>query len=139
MTESEWLDRTDPPAMVSPDGPAGRLTDRKARLLASALCRRAWSFLIDKRSQGAVETAEQYADGLAPELRREAAELEAERAIVGIRGHSARWWAATAAFMTAGDRPPLREVVMHTDDHLNRHSRPLGHDAPRRVTSRGRL
>jgi hypothetical protein len=69
MTETEWLEDTDPQEMLEHLRP--ELTERKARLLAASWCRCIWPLLEDPRSRNAIEVAERYADGLAsaPELR----------------------------------------------------------------------
>jgi hypothetical protein len=45
-----------------------RLSPRKARLLAAALCRHHWADIDDVRSKSAVKVAEQYADGKVTEV-----------------------------------------------------------------------
>src|SRR5262245_8398265 len=62
MTEAEWLDCEQPGRML--EFLHARVSPRKWRLLACALCRRVLSLLSDKRSSRAVETAEGFADGL---------------------------------------------------------------------------
>lgn len=61
MKESNWLNSTDPAAML----PIlfGRTTDRKRRLFLCACCRRAWH-LLSRRGRRAVEVGERFADGL---------------------------------------------------------------------------
>jgi hypothetical protein len=80
MTETEWLESTDPQAMLAflleprqrsgnyIHGPA-RPSDRKLRLAACAFLRTVWDQL-DATSQRAVEVAERLADGLAGEAER---------------------------------------------------------------------
>jgi hypothetical protein len=71
MTESEWNTATDPDAMLEFLGRSRfalsksgcRLSARKFRLCAVAVCRRVWPMLADGRLRTAVETAEKYADG----------------------------------------------------------------------------
>lgn len=58
---------TDPREMLTWSRGTGRLSDRKARLLAASCCRRVWPLLCDERSRTAVEVAERYADGQASE------------------------------------------------------------------------
>jgi hypothetical protein len=72
MTESEWLESTDPDEMLAFLRATGKLSERKARLFACATVRRAWHLLTEERSRRAVEAAEGYADDLVPasELRR---------------------------------------------------------------------
>lgn len=74
MTEAEW-DRTDEwrpmwSVLIASAGRDGvRARDRRFRLIACALCRDVWTLLTDEKSRRAVETAEQFADGLSEEAR----------------------------------------------------------------------
>jgi hypothetical protein len=62
MIEAGWLTATDPWPML--DLLAGKVSERRLRLLACACCRRTWHLLADGRSRNAVETSERFADGL---------------------------------------------------------------------------
>src|SRR4051812_8998586 len=74
MTEKQWLRCHDPnemlramhPRAANRKGPKlpGPCSPRKQRLFACACCRKYWDLLTDERSRRAVETAEQFADGL---------------------------------------------------------------------------
>jgi hypothetical protein len=63
MTEHDWLNSTDPQAMLGFLRDSSKLSERKARLFACACVRRVWHLLRDHRSQRAVEAAEDHIDG----------------------------------------------------------------------------
>jgi hypothetical protein len=60
VTESEWLECTDPTPML--EFLRGKASDRKLRLFSVACCRRKWKFFGDDRCRKAVEIAELFAD-----------------------------------------------------------------------------
>jgi hypothetical protein len=62
MTESEWLDATDPSAMLDFLHATGRASERKLRLFAVACCRRRWN-LLDEQSRDGIRVVEQEPDG----------------------------------------------------------------------------
>jgi hypothetical protein len=78
MTEDKWLACADSVPML--EYAIGRLPARKVRLFACGLCRRFWDLLQDKRSRKAVVVAERFADGLATDRDRRAAETAAQAA-----------------------------------------------------------
>jgi len=63
VTEKEWLESSDPAAML--DFLQGTASSRKLRLFACACCRRVWPHFRDDIAWRAVEVAERYADLLA--------------------------------------------------------------------------
>ena len=63
MNEQEWLECTDPKAML--EFLRGKMSDRKERLFAVACCRRTWELLNDDCHRKALEMGERYADGAA--------------------------------------------------------------------------
>src|SRR6516225_1318251 len=63
VTEAEWLACTAPQKMLEFLRASGKLTERKARLLSAACCRRIWTLLTDQRSRTAVEVIERVTDG----------------------------------------------------------------------------
>ncbi|HEY7153522.1 MAG TPA: hypothetical protein VH575_06155 [Gemmataceae bacterium] len=77
MTESEWNSCTDLQKMLAFLHGTGRLTERKARLFAVAVCQTIGHFLGDERSRLAVAVAEQYAEGVVPASRLEDAQRAA--------------------------------------------------------------
>lgn len=63
MTETEWMNCTDPTPMQEFLRTQLTASERKLRLFAAACCRRVWNLLIDKHSRKALTIAERYADG----------------------------------------------------------------------------
>jgi hypothetical protein len=61
MTESDWLNSTNPVAML--DHLRGRGSDRKFRLFACACCRLIWDRFPDQANRDLVTTVEEYPDG----------------------------------------------------------------------------
>jgi hypothetical protein len=62
MTEQEWLTCTNPQKMLN--FPRGKASKRKLRLFDCACCRLVWHLLEHAELKRAVESAEQFADGL---------------------------------------------------------------------------
>ncbi len=60
MNESEWLSSAEPIDMAR--GAPTRVSHRKLRLFAAAVCRRILHLLSDDRSKAAVDVAERFAD-----------------------------------------------------------------------------
>jgi hypothetical protein len=67
MTETEWSAATDSRPMLAWLGSGQTVSQRKLRLVAAAIARRAWSLLTRESFRQAVEVAERFADGLAGE------------------------------------------------------------------------
>jgi hypothetical protein len=107
MTETEWLETSDPDSMLEflcrRPGRSGFLSwllgwrrhdatgedvnpgqERKLRLFGCELCRRLESVYPDANCRHAIEVAERYADGLADEA-------ELSRARVGVENGVERW------------------------------------------------
>jgi hypothetical protein len=61
VTEEQWLEGTDPTAMLGFLGDTEKASERKLRLFGCACCRRVWHNM-DKHSRRAVEVAERFAD-----------------------------------------------------------------------------
>jgi len=98
MTEADWLACTDAQQLLAFLQRAGAVSDRKARLLAVAVCRRVGHLLVHPESRACVEAAERYADGLAPAAAVAAARAAAETRLGDAwHGPLARWHEAAAA------------------------------------------
>ncbi len=98
MTEAEWLSCTDPQTLLAFLQRAGEVSDRKARLLIVAICRRVRHLLVHPESQRCVEVAERYADGLGSAVEVAAARQAAESQLADAwHGPFARWHEASAA------------------------------------------
>jgi hypothetical protein len=69
MTEAEWLESTNPDAMLRHIW--NRTSARKLRLFACAWVRSRWDLFPDPRSRAAVITGERYADGFVAEDERQ--------------------------------------------------------------------
>jgi hypothetical protein len=82
VTEAEWLACADPTPMLV--FLRSKASDRKLRLFAVACCRRVGQLLTDDRSQRALGTSERFADALAGEKERKAAQaaVRAARQVV---------------------------------------------------------
>jgi hypothetical protein len=91
----------DPLAMLSFLHSVGKASDRKLRLFAAACSRRCWD-LLDLLGRGAVEIAEQYADGLAG-----AEEMRAARLACRSAGGQAAWYAAATSATVAARNAAL--------------------------------
>jgi hypothetical protein len=63
MTEEKWFQTNDPVVLLN--HLKGSLGSRKLRLFGVACCRTHWHLLTEPASRGAVEWAEQFADGIA--------------------------------------------------------------------------
>jgi hypothetical protein len=91
MTESEWMECTDPIPMV--EFLRGKVSDRKLRLFVSAIC-------------GGVDVAERHADGNATDEELEEASLDAYR---GMNSQAMYFWGT--AMTEACQRNPEEVVV----------------------------
>lgn len=98
MTEQEWMECTNPKAMLG--FLRGKASDRKLRLFAVACCRRVWHLISDSRSKAAVETAEGFADGKVNDAERGQA-LEVVAAVRTLSGIAAKWTLLAAASTAA--------------------------------------
>ena len=67
MTESDWLEVTDPAAMLAFLRDNSEASKRKLRLFAAACCRRIPPIMSEEVNRAAVEVAERFADGEATE------------------------------------------------------------------------
>jgi hypothetical protein len=89
MTEKEWLESTDPQAMLA--FLRGKASDRKLRLLACACCRRIW-LQLGEATPEAVKMSERVADGEASKN-----EMRSALSRLGAMGGISAAWAANCA------------------------------------------
>jgi hypothetical protein len=64
MTEAEWLACNDPDPMLDFLRAEGKLSPRKARLLAVAACRRIWRLYTEEKNRAEIEVAEADAEAM---------------------------------------------------------------------------
>jgi hypothetical protein len=104
MTETEWLECSDPEILLAHVRRSG--SDRKFRLFACACCRRVVHLVPDPRIQKALAAAEQFADALADRETIKQARRDAASALTSAYGsHGAAlaglWPAARAVELAA--------------------------------------
>jgi hypothetical protein len=95
MNEAQWLACGSPEQMLDHLVRRSRVSERKARLFASACCRRIWPFLNDQ-ARHAVDVAERFADGLATEDERQRTEAALQEFIEAWVYPSNNTWADDA-------------------------------------------
>jgi hypothetical protein len=108
MTEDEWLECREPQKMLDWLRTSGKLSDRRARLIAVACCRRVWHLLEEPAFRKAVERAERFADCEVTSRELEAAWRATFRqgeddGLSEVPLANARFWAADAATQAACD------------------------------------
>jgi hypothetical protein len=103
VTEDEWLTRNAPKEMLVL-ARRKRATDRQLRLYACACLRAVWDLLTDPVGRGAVEVAEQFADGHADRLRLSVAGREVQLLFAEPVEATLRWLlVAVSGAATSGD------------------------------------
>ncbi len=120
MTEAEWLACEDVEAVAEMVWQT--VSDRKAQLIACGCCRLAWDWLIDERSQKAVEVSERFADSLATDDELGRAAWFAEAVVFALHAKQERYqreqkairdgWLAAAdsvedGFLVRRNGPPI--------------------------------
>jgi hypothetical protein len=119
MTESDWWACQEPRLMLEFLRDTGKLSERKARLLAVAACRRIWHLMRYESSRRAIEVVEQYSEGLCCEEKLRAVAARAYDLAMHLDAHSnvpasseAEYHAAFAAWQaaTAGPPHPMRTL-----------------------------
>src|SRR5262245_50464962 len=118
MTKAEWLACTDPRTMLDFLRTKKKFSERKARLIAVACCRRIWPLITHERSREAVEVAECYAEGNATAEHLHDAYLAASQTgnevTYGATAHTGKpdSAAAHAAFCSAHDAEAMAWAVV---------------------------
>jgi hypothetical protein len=94
MTEREWLESSDPRAMLSFLQAGGRASERKLRLLGAACCRRLGDLLKEGRCLEAVEAIERFADGMSSTAALKRARQAVRAVRYGLSAEEAPRWEA---------------------------------------------
>jgi hypothetical protein len=116
MTEGEWLECTDPEAMLKVL--QGKASDRKLRSFACACCRHIWQLLDKPQSRTAVEMTERFADG-------EISQDQLNDAAQAVRGAAWSWSqyaepALVAARSASGSAANVAAIHgTHTDQNVS--------------------
>jgi hypothetical protein len=101
VDEATWLTCQDPTLMLEWLYQEGKLTERKARLFASAVCRCLWAALTDERLRKGVEMAEQLAEGQVSGIEARQASSDVQEVLRGLGLQNAGALAVLSAVSTA--------------------------------------
>src|SRR5687768_9767355 len=99
MTETEWLECTEPQPMLA--SLQGKVSERKLRLIGGAFCRLTWQVLTEEGRE-AVDCIERFADGETGYEELDCAVGRANESVATCRQHTS-WYCAGLAVRHAGE------------------------------------